>query len=71
MTDDREPQSSGSSLINQNDLRQFMEKVVTDLGGTANAVLVYVGDKPGLNEALYDAGKTHNIARAISYDKKF
>jgi len=57
MTYDREPQSSDSSLINQNDLRQFMEKVATDLGGAASAVLVYVGDKPVLNEALYDAGK--------------
>ncbi len=32
MINDREHQSSNNNVINQNELDQFMEKVLTDLG---------------------------------------
>ena len=34
-----------------------MEKALTDLGGAASAVLVYVGDKLGYCKAMSDAGR--------------
>ena len=57
MINDREHQSSNNNVINQNELDQFMEKVLTDLGGAASAVLVYVGDKLGYCKAMSDAGR--------------
>ena len=57
MINDREHQSSDNNVINQNELDQFMEKVLTDLGGAASAVLVYVGDKLGYCKAMSDAGR--------------
>ena len=34
-----------------------MERVMSDLGGAWSAVLVYVGDKLGLYNAIREAGK--------------
>ena len=34
-----------------------MGKVIADLGGAASVVLVYVGDKLGLDRAMSGAGK--------------
>jgi len=36
---------------------QFMERIMSDLGGAWSAVLVYVGDKLGLYNAMREAGK--------------
>ena len=50
--------SNGNNTpIDQKNLQQFTEKVVTDLGGAITAVLVYIGDKLGLYRAMADAGK--------------
>ena len=57
MINDREHQSSNNNVINQNELDQFMEKVLTDLGGAASTVLVYVMDKLGYCKAMSDAGR--------------
>ena len=49
--------NGNNSPIDQKNLQQFTEKVVTDLGGAITAVLVYIGDKLGLYRAMADAGK--------------
>ena len=36
-------------------LQDFLEKVMSDLGGAYSAVLVYVGDKLGLYKAMTEA----------------
>lgn len=64
-------QSSDNIVINQNELDQFMENALPDLGGAVSAVLVYVGKKLRYCKAVSDGRKTHSIARAISYDKNF
>jgi len=38
-------------------LQQFMGKVLSDFGGAASAILVYIGDKLGLYKAMSDFGK--------------
>jgi len=38
-------------------LQQFMEKILSDFGGAASSVLVYIGDKLGLYKAMSDFGK--------------
>ena len=40
--------SVSSSTIDNEKLQQFMGKVLSDFGGAASAVLVYIGDKLGL-----------------------
>jgi SAM-dependent methyltransferase len=49
------PQSQNS--IDQKKLQNFMEVVLSDLGGAYSAVLVYIGDKLGLYKAMKDAGR--------------
>jgi hypothetical protein len=42
------PSTSSQTAIDNEKLQQFMGKVLTDFGGAASAVLVYIGDKLGL-----------------------
>jgi hypothetical protein len=46
-----------STSIDQGQLPQFIDLVVSDLAGTYSAVLVYIGDKLGSYKAMKDAGK--------------
>jgi SAM-dependent methyltransferase len=43
--------------IDNERLQQFMGKVLSDFGGAASTVLVYIGDKLGLYKAMADFGK--------------
>jgi 2-polyprenyl-3-methyl-5-hydroxy-6-metoxy-1,4-benzoquinol methylase len=43
--------------INEEKLNQFLGKVLSDFGGAASAVLVYIGDKLGLYKAMSEFGK--------------
>jgi hypothetical protein len=45
------------TTIDNEKLQQFMGKVLSDFGGAASAVLVYIGDKLGLYKAMSDFGK--------------
>jgi hypothetical protein len=38
-------------------LQQFMGKILSDFGGAASSILVYIGDKLGLYKAMSDFGK--------------
>ena len=49
--------SSPQTTIDNEKLQQFMGKVLSDFGGAASAVLVYIGDKLGLYKAMSDFGK--------------
>jgi hypothetical protein len=40
--------SQSQNCIDQKKLQNFMEVVLSDLGGAYSAVLVYIGDKLGL-----------------------
>src|ERR687887_1839198 len=51
------PTSSSSTTIDNEKLQQFMGKVLSDFGGAASAILVYIGDKLGLYKAMSDFGK--------------
>jgi 2-polyprenyl-3-methyl-5-hydroxy-6-metoxy-1,4-benzoquinol methylase len=50
--------SSPQTTIDNEKLQQFMGKVLSDFGGAASAVLVYIGDKLGLYKAMSDFGKS-------------
>jgi hypothetical protein len=50
-------QLPSQTTIDNEKLQQFMGKVLSDLGGAASAVLVYIGDKLGLYKAMSDFGK--------------
>jgi hypothetical protein len=43
--------------FNEEKLNQFLGKVLSDFGGAASSVLVYIGDKLGLYKAMSDFGK--------------
>jgi SAM-dependent methyltransferase len=49
--------SSSQTTIDNEKLQQFMGKILSDFGGAASSVLVYIGDKLGLYNAMYDFGK--------------
>jgi len=49
--------SSPSTTTDNEKLQQFMGKVLSDFGGAASAILVYIGDKLGLYKAMSDFGK--------------
>jgi SAM-dependent methyltransferase len=49
--------TNNSSNIDNALLQDFLGKVMSDLGGTYGAVLVYVGDKLGLYKAMAEAQK--------------
>ena len=55
MTSDESSSNTASSpsptTIDNEKLQQFMGKVLSDLGGAASAILVYIGDKLGLYKA--------------------
>jgi DNA-binding phage protein len=55
MSNNLNSQTNGSN-IDQKKLEQFMEEVMSDLGGAYSAVLVYIGNKLGLYKAMRDAG---------------
>jgi hypothetical protein len=44
--------SSPQTAIDNEKLQQFMEKILSDFGGAASAVLGYIGDKLGLYKAM-------------------
>jgi hypothetical protein len=46
-----------TATIDNEKLQQFMGKVLSDFGGAASAILVYIGDKLGLYKAMSDFGK--------------
>jgi hypothetical protein len=49
--------TSSTTTIDNEKLQQFMGKVLSDFGGAASAILVYIGDKLGLYKAMADFGK--------------
>ena len=49
---------SPQTTIDNEKLQQFMGKILSDFGGAASAVLVYIGDKLGLYKAMSDFGKS-------------
>jgi SAM-dependent methyltransferase len=51
------PSSNMTATIDNEKLQQFMGKVLSDFGGAASAILVYIGDKLGLYKAMSDFGK--------------
>jgi hypothetical protein len=51
------PSSSTSETVHNEKLQQFMGKILSDFGGAASSVLVYIGDKLGLYKAMSEFGK--------------
>ena len=51
------PSSSTSETYDNEKLQQSMGKILSDFGGAASSVLVYIGDKLGLYKAMSDFGK--------------
>jgi 2-polyprenyl-3-methyl-5-hydroxy-6-metoxy-1,4-benzoquinol methylase len=49
--------ASSPTTVDNERLQQFMGKVLSDFGGAASAILVYIGDKLGLYKAMSDFGK--------------
>src|SRR5919198_1309894 len=49
--------STSSQTIDNEKLQQFMGKILSDFGGAASSVLVYIGVKLGLYKAMSDFGK--------------
>src|SRR6266516_480751 len=48
---------SPSTTMDNEKLQQFMAKILSDFGGAASSILVYIGDKLGLYKAMSDFGK--------------
>jgi hypothetical protein len=60
--------------INEEKLGQFMEKVLSDFGGAASAILTYIGDKLGLYKAMYEFGKpitSQELANVIGTSERY
>ena len=49
--------SSQPIIVDQEKLQQFMNKIMSDIGGAWSSVLVYIGDKLGLYKAMEDAAR--------------
>jgi SAM-dependent methyltransferase len=49
--------TSQQTTIDNEKLQRFMGKILSDFGGAASSVLVYIGDKLGLYKAMSDFGK--------------
>jgi SAM-dependent methyltransferase len=49
--------STSPQTVDNEKLNQFMGKILSDFGGAASSVLVYIGDKLGLYKAMSDFGK--------------
>jgi hypothetical protein len=47
--------SPSSTTIDNEKLQKFMEKILSDFGGAASSILVYIGD--GLYKAMSNFGK--------------
>src|ERR671924_572712 len=65
---------SQTPTIDNDKLQQFMGKVLTDFGGAASAVLVYIGDKLGLYKAMFDFGKpitSQELANLTSTSERY
>lgn len=52
-----EANSQSQNSIDQKKLQNFMEVILSDLGGAYSAVLVYIGDKLGLYKTMKDVGR--------------
>src|SRR3954465_6490114 len=55
------------------ELEQLIGKVIGDLGGTANAALVIVGDRLGLYRTLAEVGPctSHELARQTGTHERY
>ena len=51
------PSSTSSTTIDNQKLQQFIGKALSDFGGAASSILVYIGDKLGLYKAMSDFAK--------------
>src|ERR687887_2871209 len=49
--------TSSQTTMDNEKLQQFMGKILSDFGGAASSVLVYIGVKPGLYKAMSYFGK--------------
>jgi SAM-dependent methyltransferase len=66
--------SSQAQTIDNEKLQQFMGKILSDFGGAASAVLVYIGDKLGLYKAMSDFGKpitSQELANLTSTSERY
>ncbi len=66
--------SSQTQTIDNEKLQQFMGKILSDFGGAASAVLVYIGDKLGLYKAMSDFGKpitSQELANLTSTSERY
>jgi hypothetical protein len=78
MTSDESSSNTASSpsptTIDNEKLQQFMGKVLSDLGGAASAILVYIGDKIGLYKAMYNFAKpitSQELANLTSTSERY
>src|SRR5919199_4690070 len=66
--------TSSQTTLDNEKLQQFMGKILSDFGGAASSVLVYVGDKLGLYKAMYDFGKpitSQELANITSTSERY
>ncbi|HET7284748.1 MAG TPA: class I SAM-dependent methyltransferase, partial [Nitrososphaeraceae archaeon] len=66
--------SPSPTTIDNEKLQQFMGKVLSDLGGAASAILVYIGDKLGLYKAMYNFAKpitSQELANLTSTSERY
>jgi SAM-dependent methyltransferase len=65
---------SASTSIDNEKLQQFMGKILSDFGGAASSVLVYIGDKLGLYKTMSDFGKpitSQELANLTSTSERY
>ncbi len=66
--------SSKTPTVDNEKLQQFMGKILSDFGGAASAVLVYIGDKLGLYKAMSDFRKpvtSQELANLTSTSERY
>jgi len=66
--------TSSQTTIDNEKLQQFMGKILSDFGGAASAVLVYIGDKLGLYKTMSDFGKpitSQELANMTSTSERY
>ena len=66
--------SSQTQTVDNEKLQQFMGKILSDFGGAASAVLVYIGDKLGLYKAMSNSGKpitSQELANLTSTSERY
>jgi SAM-dependent methyltransferase len=78
MTSDESSSNTASSpsptTIDNEKLQQFIGKVLSDFGGAASAILVYIGDKLGLYKAMYNFAKpitSQELANLTSTSERY